>query len=138
MGQRVRDGQSERECAKERNRKARERDRAIESGEARASLWEKEHRQNFKLCLWHCSHTLTSTALAWEYLKACQTLLCCNSLWSWEIKSKDKSNGKFLSSVFYFICSHSGVDENTVVSTADRKWTKVSSRGIFTAGLTRR
>ncbi len=50
------------------------RDRAIESGEVRAGLWEKNHRQNFKLCLWHCSHTLTSTVPAWEYLKTCQTL----------------------------------------------------------------
>lgn len=46
---------------------------------------------------------------------------CCNSLWSLEIKSKDKSNGKFVSVLFYSIGSHSGAVENTVVSTLNRK-----------------
>lgn len=67
---------SERHTGREEMRKGREneRDRVMESRELRAGQWEKQHRQNFKLCLWHCSHTLTSTFLAWEYLKACQTL----------------------------------------------------------------
>lgn len=41
---------------------------------------------------------------------------CCNSLWSLEIKSKDKSNGKFVSVLFYSIASRSGAVENSVDS----------------------
>lgn len=74
----MRDRRTERDCVQERDRKSERktgRDSAMESGKVRASLWEKKHQQNFKLCLWHCSHTLTSTVPDWEYLSACQTLL---------------------------------------------------------------
>lgn len=57
----------------------------------------------------------------------------CNSLWNWKIKSKDKSNVKFNLLVFYFICSHSGADENTVVSTVGGISTNVWL--FFTAAL---
>lgn len=64
---------------------------------------------------------------------------CCNSLWSREIKSKDKSDGKLHLLLFYCICSHSGAGENTVVSTVDKKnGQKFPPVVFFTAALTRR
>lgn len=65
--------QTERKRAQERDVKVR--DGAVESEEVRVSLWESQHWQNFKLCLWRCSHTLTPAVSAWDSLKACQTLL---------------------------------------------------------------
>lgn len=73
--ERGRERQTERQRAQERDVKVRGRDGAAESGEVRVSLWEKQHWQNFKSCLWRCSHTLTPAVSAWDSLKACQTLL---------------------------------------------------------------
>lgn len=52
----------------------------------------KKHGQNFKLCLWHRSHTLTSTAAALEYLQACQTALRAIGTHR-EIKENKEKNG---------------------------------------------
>lgn len=108
----MRDRWIERECAQERNRKV------IGSGEVRATLWDKKHLQNFIVLMALLSHI----DLYYSCLGISQGLPdtaqgFCNSLWSYKIKSKDKSNGKF----FYFICSHSGHKMKThLVCTVDR------------------
>lgn len=75
-----------------------EHDRAIGRKEARASLWgEEAFQEEFPVVL---MVLLSRLDLYCSCLGISQGLPdpaqgCCNSLWRREIKSKDKSNGKF-------------------------------------------
>lgn len=100
-----------------------------DGGEVRASLREKAPAE-FQVPLSHLDLYCSCPGISQGLPDTAQG--CCNSLWSPEIKSKRHIQWKIPhSQLFYFICSRSGADENTLVSTTDRKWTKVFSCGVL-------